>query len=55
MYYQYFPNFWEDVAEGTPRTLTFDDVAFHRIEDVPDQATDAFALLAVAQQPSSQG
>ena len=51
MYYQYFPNFWEDAADGIPRTLTFEDVAFHRVEDVPDQATDAFALVAVARQP----
>ena len=51
MYYQYFPNFWQEAAEGIPRTLTFEDVAFHRIEDVPDEATDAFALVAVATQP----
>jgi SAM-dependent methyltransferase len=51
MYYQYFPNFWDDAAEGISRTLTFEDVAFHRIKDVPDQATDAFALVAVATQP----
>jgi SAM-dependent methyltransferase len=51
MYYQYFPNFWEPTAERIPRTLTFEDVAFHRIEDVPDLATDAFALVAVATQP----
>ena len=36
MYYQFFPNFWEDAAKGIPRTLTFEDVAIHRIEDVPD-------------------
>jgi 2-polyprenyl-3-methyl-5-hydroxy-6-metoxy-1,4-benzoquinol methylase len=51
MYYQYFPNFWDDAAQGIPRTLTFEDVAFHRITDVPDLATDAFALVAVATQP----
>ncbi len=51
MYYQYFPNFWEEAAAGTPRELTFDDVAFDRIEDVPHQATDAFALVAVARLP----
>ena len=39
MYYQYFPNFWDDADEGIPRTLTFEDVAFHQIDDVPDQAT----------------
>jgi cyclopropane fatty-acyl-phospholipid synthase-like methyltransferase len=51
MYYQYFPNFWHDADEGITRTLMFEDVAFHRIDDVPDQATDAFALVAVATQP----
>jgi 2-polyprenyl-3-methyl-5-hydroxy-6-metoxy-1,4-benzoquinol methylase len=51
MYYQYFPNFWEEVAAGISRELTFEDVAFHRVEDVPQQATDAFALVAVATQP----
>jgi 2-polyprenyl-3-methyl-5-hydroxy-6-metoxy-1,4-benzoquinol methylase len=51
MYYQYFPNFWEKAAKGISRTLTFEDVAFHRIEDVPAEATDAFALVAVATQP----
>lgn len=51
MYYQYFPNFWREAAEETVRTLTFEDVAFHRIEDVPHEATDAFALVAVATQP----
>ncbi len=51
MYYQYFPNFWERAAAGIPVELTFDDVAFHRIEEVPQQATDAFALVAVATQP----
>ncbi len=51
MYYQYFPNFWEEAAAGIARELTFDDVAFHRIEDVPHQATDAFAVVAVAKQP----
>lgn len=51
MYYQYFPNFWRETAEGIPRTLTFEDVAFQRIEDVPHEATDAFALVAVATQP----
>ena len=51
MYYQYVPQFWEGAAGGIPRTLTFEDVAFRRIEEVPDQATDAFALIAVATQP----
>ncbi len=51
MLYQYFPNFWEEAAAGITRELTFDDVAFHRMEDVPHQATDAFALVAVATQP----
>jgi SAM-dependent methyltransferase len=51
MYYQYFPGFWDGAAERVPRTLTFEDVAFHRIEDVPGLATDAFALVAVATQP----
>jgi SAM-dependent methyltransferase len=51
MYYQYFPNFWDDPTERISRTLTFEDVAFHRIKDVPDLATDAFALVAVATQP----
>ena len=51
MYCQYFPNFWRETAEGIPRTLTFEDVAFQRIEDVPHEATDAFALVAVATQP----
>ena len=51
MYYQYFPNFWEEAAAGITRELTFDDVAFHRIEDVPHQATDAFAVVGVATQP----
>jgi SAM-dependent methyltransferase len=51
MYYQYFPNFWDHPAERISRTLTFEDVAFHRIKDVPDLATDAFALVAVATQP----
>jgi SAM-dependent methyltransferase len=50
-YYQYLPNFWEEAARGLTRELTFDDVAFHRIEDVPHLATDAFALVAVARQP----
>jgi 2-polyprenyl-3-methyl-5-hydroxy-6-metoxy-1,4-benzoquinol methylase len=51
MYFQYFPNFWEEAAAGNPRELTFDDVAFQRIEDVPHLATDAFAVVAVATQP----
>ena len=51
LYYQYFPNFWEDAAAGITRELTFDDVAFHRVEDVPQQATDAFAVVAVARLP----
>ena len=51
IYYQYFPNFWEEAAAGITRELTFDDVAFHRIEDVPHQAMDAFAVVAVATQP----
>jgi SAM-dependent methyltransferase len=51
MYFQYFPNLWEEAAAGISRELTFDDVAFHRIEDVPHQATDAFALVAVATHP----
>ncbi len=51
LYYQYFPNFWEEAAAGVSRELTFDDVAFHRVEDAPNQATDAFALVAVATQP----
>ncbi len=51
MHYQYFPHFWEDAAAGISRDLTFDDVAFHRIQDVPHQAIDAFALVAVATQP----
>jgi 2-polyprenyl-3-methyl-5-hydroxy-6-metoxy-1,4-benzoquinol methylase len=51
MFFQYFPNFWEEVAAENLRELTFDDVAFHRIEDVPQQATDAFAVVAVATQP----
>jgi hypothetical protein len=54
MYYQYFPNFWEDAAAGRLRELTFDSVAFHRIEDVPHQATDAFAVVAVATQPTAR-
>jgi hypothetical protein len=29
----------------------FEDVAFHQIGDVPEQATQAFALVAVARQP----
>jgi 2-polyprenyl-3-methyl-5-hydroxy-6-metoxy-1,4-benzoquinol methylase len=52
LYYQYFPNFWERAAAGVPFELTFDDVAFHRVEEVPHQATDAFALVAVATQPT---
>ena len=51
MYYQYFPGFWDGAAERIPRTLTFEDVAFLRIEDVQGLATDAFALVAVATQP----
>lgn len=51
MYYQYFPNFWEEAAQGITRTLTFDDVAFHKVVDVPQQATDAFAVVAVATSP----
>jgi len=51
MHYQYFPNFWQEAAAGITRELTFDDVAFHRIEDVPHQAMDAFALVAVATHP----
>ena len=51
MYYQYFPNFWEEAASGIPREMTFEDVAFHRIEDVLHLATEAFALVAVATRP----
>ncbi len=51
MYYQYLPNFWEEAAAGITRELTFGDVAFHRIEDVPHQATDAFAVVGVATRP----
>jgi SAM-dependent methyltransferase len=51
MYYQYFPNFWDDADQGIPRALMFEDVAFHQIGDVPEQATQAFALVAVARQP----
>ena len=51
MYYQYFPNFWEEAAAGIRRELTFEDVAFHRIEDVLHLATEAFALVAVATRP----
>ena len=51
MYYQYFPDFWEEAGAGIPRELTFEDVAFHRIEDVPHLATEAFALVAVATRP----
>jgi SAM-dependent methyltransferase len=51
MYFQYFPNFWEEAAAGISRELTFDDVAFHRVADVPRVATDAFALVAVATEP----
>jgi SAM-dependent methyltransferase len=50
-YYQYLPNFWDDAAERIPRMLTFEDVAFHRTNDVPELATEAFALVAVATQP----
>jgi SAM-dependent methyltransferase len=52
MYYQYFPNFWHELATGTLGELTFDSVVFERVEDAPRQATDAFALVAVATQPT---
>jgi SAM-dependent methyltransferase len=51
MYFQYFPNFWEEAAAGISRELTFDDIAFHPVADVPHLATDAFAVVAVATGP----
>ena len=51
MYYQYFPNFWEEAGAGNARELTFEDVAFHRVENDPHLATEAFALVGVPTRP----
>lgn len=51
LYFQYFPEFWSQIAAGTLPELALDDVVFNRIEDVPREATDAFAVIAVATQP----
>jgi 2-polyprenyl-3-methyl-5-hydroxy-6-metoxy-1,4-benzoquinol methylase len=51
MHVQYFPDFWSEAAAGVTRELTFDDVVFRRIEEVPQEAIDAFALVAVATEP----